>query len=355
MDVTDTSIEHTPSITNSSRKRTRKSTQRSAKKYCPAPTSESTHLDTCTLDNVDANVLTPYRKRSLRGQSSPDLKSSPQQSFSEGEVSVAMDCLLKTPTSESFSHNNQPSTELSDSSPQCDVSSIPLNISACHETETCSTYQSETSDYKTDASQETKVSDDQPEEASDQEPKISDPESETLNVHTEASVDKMNAITKSVDESTTLESAANSASVSLIPDIPVESESDNDLPQVDFSGQNCSTYQSETSDYKTDASQETKVSDDQPETSDQEHKISVPESETFNVHTEASVDKTDAITKSVDESTTLESAANSASVSPIPDIPVESESDDDLPQVDFSGQNWTRMYSCFVSYFYIMY
>ena len=101
-------------------------------------TSESTPLGTCTLDNEDANVLTPYRKRSLRGQSSPDLKSSPQQSFSEGEV--AMDCLLKTPTSESFSHNNQPSTELSDSSPQCNISSTPLNTSACHETETCSTY-----------------------------------------------------------------------------------------------------------------------------------------------------------------------------------------------------------------------
>ena len=274
MDISDTSIEHTPSITNSSRKRTRKSPQVSAKKYCSASqTSESTPLDTCTLDNEDANVLTPYRKRSLRGQSSPDLKSSPQQSFSEGKVSVAMDCLLKTPTSESFSHNNQPSTELSDSSPQCNISSTPLNTSTCHETETCSTYQSETSDYKIDASHETKVSDCQPEtsqetkvsvyqpetsqetevsvyqpetsqetkvsdyqpETSDHEQKISVPESETLNVHTETSVDKTNVNTKSEDE---LESTANSASVSPIPDIPVESESDDDLPQVDFSGQN---------------------------------------------------------------------------------------------------------------------
>ena len=240
MDISDTSIEHTPSITNSSRKRTRKSAQLSAKKYRSASqTSESTPLDTCTLDNMDANTLTPYRKQSLRDQSPSDLKSSPQQSFSEGEVSVTMDCLLKTPTSESLSHNNQPSTELSDSSPQCNISSIPLNTSPCHETETCSTYQSETSDYKTDASQETKVSDYQP-DTSDHEAKISVPESETSNVHTETSVDETNVISKSLDEPTTLESTANSASVSPVPNIPDEneSESDDDLPQVDFSGQN---------------------------------------------------------------------------------------------------------------------
>ena len=300
MDISDTSIEHTPSITNSSRKRTRKSPQVPAKKYCSASqTSESTPLDTCTLDNVDANVLTPYRKRSLRGQSSPDLKSSPQQSFSEGEVSVAMDCLLKTPTSESFSHNNQPSTELSDSSPQCNISSTPLNTSTCHETETCSTYQSETSDYKIDASHETKVSDCQPETS--QETKVSVYQPETSQ-ETEVSVYQ--------------------------PETSQETE--------------VSVYQPETS-------QETKVSDYQPETSDHEQKISVPESETLNVHTETSVDKTNVNTKSEDE---LESTAKSASVSPIPDIPVESESDDDLPQVDFSGQNWTRMSFYFV-YIYI--